>query len=115
MKHDLRKHTWPDVYRDFEGLADGKKVLEAFRQENGTWMWEEYYHEDWEQEGKDTLRSIVLNLAYEALDISDEVPSSNELHAMCWTAKEMLSCPVWTRVTDEDIQKILSSTDEEGA
>ena len=134
---NLKTHPlYQDSYRDFEGMADTKAVLLKLRQQRTTkvgptykdgeiidptiqtidygvtWAWDCVLTEDDPKELKNAVRTIVLNLMYELADTCDidQVTFEGAVE-MANTVREVLTTPEWVEVTDQDIEKILNSSD----
>jgi hypothetical protein len=115
---DLRKQSWyKDYYRDFEGLANAKRMLKLCKPEGqpqGRWVWDAICLDSDPTDLKATVRSIGLNLLYEMADGSEiEDLREEDTATIFYAVRELLTCPKWTDVTDADLEKIMNSPDDE--
>ncbi len=105
-----------DRYTDFEGLADGAEVLKSCRVPkyaqgkviDNPYIWEMVCSigSVAPKELLDAVRTMILHFVYERADVSDVPITEGELYDIGSMVHSMLTCNVWTHVTDEQVTEL---------
>lgn len=109
-------------YRDFEGLANAKRVLELcktpptipYNQGRNKWAWDAVCMDEDSPELRVAVRSIGLNLIYETVDMGGiENVRDEDILTIFYMVREMLTVPKWSEVSVDQIEFIMNLPDEE--